>query len=176
VMLDMMGLPAGDMDRIKAWCDAWGMLLFAPLPPDQQKICAQGARDYHRYITELVVRRRARLGDDFISALVQAPMEGQRLSDGEYAAQIAGTIFAGNESTTCLIGSAVHILLKQPELWATLRAQPAPLARLEARIALDVLTTRLPQPRIANQPIPYIPGLLRGPLQLSLEWDVSTAH
>ena len=259
VMLDMMGLPAGDMDRIKAWCDAWGMLLLAPLPPDQLKICAEGARDYHRYIAEVVARRRARPGDDFMSALVQAPMDGERPSDGEYAAQIAGTIFAGNESTTCLIGSAVHILLKQPELWATLRAQPAlipkaveeilrleapfmglfrttttesevggvsipegarvlamfaagnhdptqfpaptqcqfertstnphlsfgkgihfcsgaPLSRLEARIALDVLTTRLPQPRLANRPIPYIPGLMRGPLQLGLEWDVSAAQ
>lgn len=258
VMLDMMGLPEGDMDRIKEWCDAWGMLLYAPLPPDQLKKCAEGARDYQRYIAEVVARRRARPGDDFMSALVQTPMEGEPPSDGEYAAQIAGTIFAGNESTTCLIGSAVHILLKQPDLWATLCAQPglipraveevlrleapfmgfiriataesevggipipegarvlvmfsagnhdptqftaptqcrfertsanphlsfgkgihfctgAPLARLEARIALEVLTARLPRPRLADQPIPYIPGLLRGPLQLGLEWDVSAA-
>ncbi|HMA38066.1 MAG TPA: cytochrome P450 [Chloroflexia bacterium] len=253
VLLDMMGLPVSDMERIKAWCDTWGMLMFAPLPPDQQQRCAQAARDYQRYITEVVAERRARPGEDFISAFVQAPMAGERPADSEYAALVAGTLFAGNESTTCLIGSAVHCLLKQPAHWEMLRAQPtlipkaveeilrldppfmgfiriatttseiggvvipagarvlalfsagnhdpaqfpapeqcqferatanqhlafgkgihfcsgAPLARLEARIALEVLTTRLPQPRLADQAVPYIPGLLRGPMQLVVEW------
>lgn len=251
VMLDMMGLPEHDMDRIKAWCDAWGLLLFVPMPPDQLKACAEGARDYQRYIAALVAERRERPGDDFISALVRAPMEGERPSDGVYAAQIAGTIFAGNESTTCLIGSAVHILLKDPERWDLLRARPAlipkaveeilrleapflgfvrlatadtevggvgipaggrvlvmfgagnrdparfsapercqferpdaathlgfgkgihfctgaPLARLEARIALEVLTRRLPRPRLVDEQVRYLPGLMRGPIELNL--------
>ena len=254
VLLDLMGLPVSDMERIKGWCDAWSMLLFAPLSLEQQQACARAVCDYQRYILGVVTERRAHPGDDFISAFIQAPMEGERPSDSEYAAQVAGTILAGNESTTCLLGSAVRVLLQQPKHWALLCDQPAmipkaveevvrldppfmgllrtttqaaelggvvipagarvlplfsagnhdpaqfaepeqcqfarssanphlafgkgihfcpgaPLARLEARIALEVLTARLPAPRLADQPISYIPGLLRGPMQLVVEWD-----
>ncbi len=256
VLLDLMGLPASDMARTKAWCDAWSMLLFAPLSLDQQQACARAVCDYQRYILGVVAERRAQPGEDFISAFIQAPMEGEPPADSLYAAQVAGTILAGNESTTCLLGSAVRILLQQPSHWEMLRAQPsmipkaveeivrldppfmgllrttttasevggvmipagarvlplfsagnhdpaqfpapeqcqfaraganphlafgrgihycpgAPLARLEARIALEVLTSRLPAPRLADQPIPYIPGLLRGPMQLVVEWGAA---
>jgi len=38
-----------------------------------------------------------------------------------------------------------------------------------------VLTSRLPAPRLADQPVPYIPGFLRGPLELVVEWEVPSA-
>lgn len=51
----------------------------------------------------------------------------------------------------------------------------APLARIEGRVALDVLRTRLPNMRIAAGFKPeYAPSfILRGLLSLPLEWDVS---
>jgi len=258
VLLDLMGLPAGDMERVKAWCDQWTMLIFAPLTTEQQEACARAVCDYQRYMLAVVKERYTQPGDDFVSVFIQTPMAGERPDDREYASQAAGAILAGNESTTCLIGSAVHILLKQPDHWAMLCAQPtiipkaveeivrldppfmalsrtattdtevggvvipagarvlplfsagnhdpahfsapeqcqfartsanphlgfgkgihfcpgAPLARLEARIALEVLTSRLPAPRLADQPVPYIPGFLRGPLELVVEWEVPSA-
>jgi cytochrome P450 len=51
----------------------------------------------------------------------------------------------------------------------------APLARLEARITLEVLSQRLPNLRFQpNQPVTYRPNLvLRGPEHLQLRWGVA---
>lgn len=49
----------------------------------------------------------------------------------------------------------------------------APLGRLEARIALELLVERLPNPRLVEgEPITYLPNIIhRGPQRLVLEWD-----
>jgi cytochrome P450 len=48
----------------------------------------------------------------------------------------------------------------------------APLARLEAQIALGELARRLENPRLAADPPPYRPNpVLRGPLHLPVEFD-----
>jgi cytochrome P450 len=54
----------------------------------------------------------------------------------------------------------------------------APLARLEAQIALAELAHRLENPRLVTDPPPYRPNpLLRGPRHLQVEFDhVSSAR
>jgi cytochrome P450 len=48
----------------------------------------------------------------------------------------------------------------------------APLARLEAQIALGELARRLENPRLVTDPPPYRPNpVLRGPLHLLVEFD-----
>jgi cytochrome P450 len=54
----------------------------------------------------------------------------------------------------------------------------APLARLEARIVLELLIERLPEPRmVEGEAITYQPNLLhRSPRQLMVEWDAPSAR
>ena len=50
----------------------------------------------------------------------------------------------------------------------------APLARLEARIALERLTTRVPGMRLAQETIEWVPNLITpAPAELNVEWDVT---
>lgn len=53
----------------------------------------------------------------------------------------------------------------------------APLARLEARIVLELLVEHLPNPRlVAGEPTPYLPNLLhRAPQRLMVEWDTASS-
>jgi cytochrome P450 len=54
----------------------------------------------------------------------------------------------------------------------------APLARLEARVVLELLVEHLPNPRlVAGEPITYQPNLLHRALQrLMVEWDTAPAR
>ena len=48
----------------------------------------------------------------------------------------------------------------------------APLARLHGRVALEVLTSRLPTALLVpREPIPMAPNLVRGPIRLVVEWQ-----
>jgi cytochrome P450 len=49
----------------------------------------------------------------------------------------------------------------------------APLARLEARIALEQLVTRVPGMRLAQEGIEWVPNLITpAPAEVKVEWDV----
>jgi cytochrome P450 len=52
----------------------------------------------------------------------------------------------------------------------------APLARLEARVVLELLVERLPSPRlVTGETVTYLPNLLhRAPQRLMVEWDTAT--
>jgi cytochrome P450 len=65
----------------------------------------------HRLIEE----RRADPGDDLISTLVQAEVEGERLNDDELSAGIQLFFAAGNDSTKATYVSAMKALMEHPE-------------------------------------------------------------
>ncbi len=177
-------------------------------------------------------------------------------TEEELVFQMTGVLVAGHETTTYMIGNAIHLLLRQPEHWRavvadrslipaaieeTLRADSsvpgfirtatedteiagrsiakgenvlvmyasvnhdedhfadpesfdlhrtdkvghmgfghgihscvgAPLARLEGRVVLETLATRLPGLRLVpDQPLRHLPQLIfRGFERLDVEWD-----
>jgi cytochrome P450 len=65
--------------------------------------------------------RRRRPADDLISALVEAEIEGERLADAEAVGFCILLLIAGNDTTTNLIGNALHLLSERPELWRAAR-------------------------------------------------------
>ncbi|MDR8413234.1 cytochrome P450 [Nonomuraea sp. 3-1Str] len=58
------------------------------------------------YYGQLIADRRARPGDDMVSALIAAEIDGQRLSDQDIGAVLLLLGVAGNESTTKILGNA----------------------------------------------------------------------
>jgi cytochrome P450 len=74
------------------------------------------------FVADLVARRRAEPGDDLISALLAADVEGGALTDTEAAATLRVIIAAGHETTVNLITNAVRALLAHPDQLALARA------------------------------------------------------
>lgn len=68
-----------------------------------------------RFIRQLVVAKRANPGEDILSNLVTAEVDGDRLSDDEIVAMAFLLTFAGYETTVYLITNAVLMLLLYPE-------------------------------------------------------------
>jgi cytochrome P450 len=129
VIAEIIGVPAEDREQFKRWSDeavaSLGTGLFAP--PDPQRLQTLGVLlgEMGTYFAALAEDRRRVPREDLLTGLVQAELEGSRLSQQEMMTMLVVLLVAGNETTTSLIGNAVLDLLDHPEALARLRAEPA---------------------------------------------------
>jgi cytochrome P450 len=81
--------------------------------------------DLRSYFETLTAERRANPGDDLMSGLTQAMVDGELLSDTEIIANIILLFLAGQSTTRSLISNAVVELFRHPDQLALLRADPS---------------------------------------------------
>lgn len=117
VIAELLGVPAGDRERFRAWTKA---ALTGDVVAAAEAHAAFGA-----YLDDLVVRRRAEPMDDLLSALVAAEDQGERLDHAELLGMVFLLLIAGHETTVNLIGNGVLALAEHPTAWAELVADPS---------------------------------------------------
>ena len=74
----------------------------------------QAAKSLIDYFGGLIREKRGRPGDDLVSALLEAELEGRRLTDVEILGFCFLLISGGNETTEKLIANSVHQLARHP--------------------------------------------------------------
>jgi cytochrome P450 len=84
-------------------------------------------REMAEYFLALIEHRRSRPGNDLISNLLLAEIDGQKLGVAELLGFCSLLLVAGNETTTNLIGNAVLCFTETPGITERLRAEPAGL-------------------------------------------------
>ena len=129
LIAEMLGVEPARLRDFKRWSDlviegsTGPKRRTAPNPPHPEVWRAM--TDLTGYVGRLLRQRRKEPTDDLMSVLV-AESEGEiGLSDLEAAAFVTLLLVAGNETTTNLIGNAVHALLAHPEVLARVAAEPA---------------------------------------------------
>jgi cytochrome P450 len=104
VLCEMLGLPSYDWDQVRADTDQMNQRDDGSDERGPNAVAA--ALRLANYLVELVRDLRRRPGEDLTSTLIEAEIDGERLTD----AQIVGFLFvmigAGNESTGKTIGNA----------------------------------------------------------------------
>jgi cytochrome P450 len=75
-------------------------------------------------ITEVIDERRRKPGTDFISNLITARDEGNKLTDGELYGQINTICGSALGSTAATLGAALYTLCRHPDQLEKLRRQP----------------------------------------------------
>jgi cytochrome P450 len=76
------------------------------------------------YVGRLVDDRRAIPADDLLTRLVQAEVEGERLTEGEILGFVQLLLVAGHETTTNLLNNAVLSFIENPGELDRVRAMP----------------------------------------------------
>ncbi|HEX5167249.1 MAG TPA: cytochrome P450 [Thermomicrobiales bacterium] len=126
VIAEMLGVPKEDQPRFKEWANAYARFLGTLGDnPELRDDANQAVIELSDYIREVAGQRRVEPRDDLITALVQAEEQGERLTHDELVATCFLLLFAGNETTTNLIGNGVLTLLRHPVALRQLREQPA---------------------------------------------------
>ena len=126
VILEMLGVPADDHGRFRAWANA---LLEPPMTVEARADSTRLLTEFTDYLRQLFAERRARPRDDLVSALIAAEQAGDRLSENELFSTMVLLIVAGHETTVNLIANAVLALSERPELRDALAADPSGMPR-----------------------------------------------
>ncbi|MEU4131353.1 cytochrome P450 family protein [Streptomyces wuyuanensis] len=121
VISELLGVPLDDRHEFQRWTD--DMLLRRAEMPDPAVVDAAW-QHMRAYLTGLIAEKRARPGDDLLSALITARDEEGRLNEDELIAMAFLLLVAGYITTVNLIGSGVAALLAHPDQLALLRDDP----------------------------------------------------
>ncbi|MFY9210000.1 MAG: cytochrome P450 [Aestuariivita sp.] len=125
VIMDLLDVPRDMLDEFKEWSDDMAVFIGgARNSGDKYERAARGCQKMSAYFRQLITERAANPRPGFLTDLINARDEGDRLSDDELVATCILVLFAGHETTTNLIGNATLLLLRHPEQLARLRAEP----------------------------------------------------
>ena len=121
---EIMGLPLADRHLVFNWSNR----LIGFDDPEFQGSWEDGklaAAEMYMYANQLAAERRNHPGDDLVSVLVNAEVEGERLTELEFDLFFVLLAVAGNETTRNLIAGGMLALIEHPEQRARLLANPS---------------------------------------------------
>jgi len=115
VIAKILGVPSEDTAEFHEW--AWWIINVAA-DPEKGLASSAAMRDY---LAEVLEERRREPGEDVISDLVQAELDGEQLGDEEIFSFIRLLLPAGAETTYRATGNFLFGLLTNPDQLAALR-------------------------------------------------------
>lgn len=120
VISQMMGIPFERGEDFKRWSDALtGTLAGASDEERMTHIMEMAA-----FFQGLIPQRREQPGEDLVSVVANAEIDGERLTDQDIIGFWILLLIAGNETTTNLLSNFLNILVERPEAYEQLRAEP----------------------------------------------------
>jgi len=113
VISELMGVPEADRVRIRALAD--GVMHREDGVADVPESAIVASGELLVYYADMVKQRRKAQTDDLTSALVEAEIDGDKLTDDEIMAFLFLMVVAGNETTTKLLANAAYWGYKNPD-------------------------------------------------------------
>jgi len=119
---DMIGMPEADRERIVAAADILVTLADPKVTAGREPIMVMGEAlwELTQFATELATFREQNPGDDLMTALVQAEVDGDRLTHAEIGAFFVLLSVAGNDTTRHTTSHTLRELTLQPQQRAIL--------------------------------------------------------
>jgi cytochrome P450 len=115
VIAELLGLPRRDVAQFTAWAVDTILIFHDPVKAlAASKLLAD-------YIASQITERRRNPGEDMISQLIAAEVDGQHLSDQEIINFVRILLPAGAETTSRSTSNLLFALMTQPDQWADLR-------------------------------------------------------
>ena len=133
VISDLLGVPESEWPRLFRWSEA--VIPGATDWPEEERQALSA--EMVNYLLTAAADRRQSLGDDIISELAAAEIEGERLSDAELAMFLVQLLVAGNETTRNMMSGGLVGFAETPGEWGTLRTRVAGSAPRALAIAVE---------------------------------------
>ena len=115
VIMSLLGLPESDFDRMLQLTQE----LFGGADPERRRGETEEERlatllDFFGYFQRITADRRARPTEDLASAIANATVDGEPLSDLDTASYYVIVATAGHDTTSSSIAGGLHALLDHP--------------------------------------------------------------
>jgi cytochrome P450 len=128
VIAELLGVPAADWPRYRRWSD---VILTIANTISQDEAAARAIEEFRAvtaemraWLPDLIAQRRAAHADDLLTRLVEAEVDGDRLTPDEVLGFVQLLLVGGQETTADLITNAVLCFIEHPDQFARLRAAP----------------------------------------------------
>lgn len=123
VIAIMLGLPEEEWPVIASESAAIGLAMGVTLSTELPRI-EQALANLYGYADALIEARRRDPREDFVTALVKARDEGDKLSGDELRDGLVLLIFGGFDTTRNQLGLAMQTFLAHPDQWRLLAERP----------------------------------------------------
>ena len=125
VIAEQLGVSLDDYDLFKTWSDAFVAQLSGMASREQALESAKLIVQFQHYFAERLAERKENPQDDIISDIVHAKFEDELpLDTPEMLSILQQLLVAGNETTTSSIAEGVLLMIKHPDQFAKLKANP----------------------------------------------------
>lgn len=121
---EMMGIPEADRADINRWAEQSTSGSDPDVNPDAASGggASEGSVQMAAYGYQYAMRRRGEQGDDIGLALLRTEIDGQPMTDLEFAYFFVQLVTAGNDTTRTMLSSGLCELLRHPDQLERLRA------------------------------------------------------
>jgi cytochrome P450 len=128
VVFDFLGVPGGDVRKIKAWSNARALLTWGRASEEEQLAAIPLYLEFFRYCMDRVDALERDPGSDYVSELLQQWNRGDHPEgvDRHEIVMILFTILmAGHETTTNASANGMRAILTQRDQWDLLCSDPS---------------------------------------------------
>jgi cytochrome P450 len=118
VICRMLGVPLDRHRDLLGWSHRMVKMYELDVPRDDADEANRAADEFRAYVREQIRARRSSPREDMVSALVEARVDGSRLSDDEIVSTVIVLLNAGHEATVNTLGNGMLAFARHPEEWA----------------------------------------------------------
>jgi cytochrome P450 len=138
LICDWLGVPADDHRDLLAWSHAMVKMYELDTSDDDAAAANAAAAAFCDFTMDLIAARRGAPRGDLVSALVEARVDGEHLSDAEIVSTVIVLLNAGHEATVNTLGNGVRSLMQHRDQWERLvDGSVSPSAAIEELIRYD---------------------------------------
>src|SRR5437763_6748703 len=117
VICRMLGVPLDRHRDLLDWSHRMVKMYEFDVPTEAATAASEAAADFRDYIQELIRERRAQPQGEMVTALVEARVDGNRLSDDEIVSTVVVLLNAGHEATVNTLGHGLLAFARRPDQW-----------------------------------------------------------
>ena len=136
VFMSIVNVPSSDREKLLEWAD--GMVR-----PEKREDVHETIKHIFGYASQKIMERRANPGDDLISKLCQAEVDGKPMTHEEVMAMVSLVLIGGMDTVVSAISFAANFLAASPKHRQQLLDRPELIPK-----AVDELLRRFP---VVNQ-------------------------
>ena len=125
VIGDMLGVLPAERATLLKWSDDLVCGLNSQAGESVWQAVMEAFAGYTAYATQTIAKRRSEPTDDLFSVLVNAEVEGQRMTDDEIVFETLLILIGGDETTRHTLSGGTEQLLRHPGQWRQVVADAA---------------------------------------------------
>ena len=138
VICRMLGVPLDRHRDLLDWSHRIVKMYEFDVPEEAARAANRAAAEFQEYVVELIRERRSHPREDMVTALVEARVEGGRLSDAEIVSTVIVLLNAGHEASVNTLGNGMLAFARHEGQWRrVVEGEIPPTAAGEEMIRFD---------------------------------------